>query len=75
MHKPQVQYMTAIMRILRYLKGTSNIGLLFSKNDNLDLLAYTDADWSVIKMTESQLQGISLYSGEIWSLGRVRNRR
>ena len=34
------------MRILRYLKSTSSRGLLFSKNDNLDLLAYTDADWA-----------------------------
>ena len=46
MHKPQIQHMTAVMRILRYLKGISSSGLLFGKNDNLDLLAYTDADWA-----------------------------
>ena len=44
MHMPQVQHMIAIMRILRYLKGTSSRGLRFGKNDSLDLLAYTDAD-------------------------------
>ena len=38
--------MTTIMRILRYLKGTSSIGILFRKNDHLDLLAYTEADWA-----------------------------
>ena len=38
--------MTTIMRILRYLKGTSSRELLFGKNDNLDLLAYIDADWA-----------------------------
>ena len=45
MHMPQIQHMTSVMRILRYLKGTSSRGLLFDKNDNLDLLSYTDADW------------------------------
>uniref|UniRef100_A0A803LQS3 Reverse transcriptase Ty1/copia-type domain-containing protein n=1 Tax=Chenopodium quinoa TaxID=63459 RepID=A0A803LQS3_CHEQI len=46
MHLPQVQHMTAIMRILRYLKGTSSTGIYFDKNDHLDLIAYTDADWA-----------------------------
>ena len=46
MHMPQIQHMTAVMRILRYLKGTGIRGRLFEKIDNLDLLAYADADWA-----------------------------
>ena len=46
MHRPQIHHMTAVMRILRYLKGTSSKGILFKKNDHLDLLAYTDAYWA-----------------------------
>ena len=46
MHQPQIHHMIAIMRILRYLKGTSSRDILFQKNDHLDLLAYTDADWA-----------------------------
>ena len=46
MHQPQIQHMTEVMRILRYLKGTSSRGILFRKNDHLDLLAYTEADWA-----------------------------
>lgn len=42
MHMPQIQHMTAVIRILRHLKGTSIRGLPFEKIDNLDLLAYTD---------------------------------
>ena len=38
--------MTSMMRIFRYLKGTSNKGMLFQKNDQLDILAYTDTDWT-----------------------------
>ena len=43
-HLPQVQHMIAVMRILRYLKGTSSTGIYFDKNDHLDLIAYIDAD-------------------------------
>ena len=39
MHLPQVLHMDAVMRILRYLKGTSSKGVFFRKNDNLDLIA------------------------------------
>ena len=46
MHKPKFQHMTVVMQILRYLKSTNSRGLLFSKNDNLDLLAHTDAYWA-----------------------------
>ena len=46
MHLPQIHHMTAVMRILRYLKGTSSTGIYFRKNDSLDIIAYTDADWA-----------------------------
>jgi hypothetical protein len=46
MHLPQVQHMEAVTRILRYLKGTSDRGVFYGKNRNLDLVAYTDADWA-----------------------------
>ena len=44
-HLPQLPHMDAVIRILRYLKGTSSKGEFFEKNDHLDLMAYTDADW------------------------------
>ncbi|XP_057520735.1 protein ACCELERATED CELL DEATH 6-like [Amaranthus tricolor] len=46
MHQPQVEHMAAVLRILRYLKGTSNKGVFYLKNDNLDLIGYTDVDWA-----------------------------
>ena len=46
MHLPQVPHMDVVIRILRYLKGTSSRGVFFKKNDHLDLMAYTDADWT-----------------------------
>ena len=64
MHKRQVQHMTSIMRILRYLKGTSSRGLLFSKNDNLDHLAYTNADWVGDKDDRKSTSGYFTLVGE-----------
>ena len=46
MHQPQIQHVSSVMRILRYLKGTSSRGILFRKNGHLDLLGYTDAYWT-----------------------------
>ena len=46
MHLPQTSHMEAVMRILRYLKGTSDRGIFFGKKHHLDLIAYTDADWA-----------------------------
>ncbi|KAJ8750432.1 hypothetical protein K2173_015571 [Erythroxylum novogranatense] len=46
MHCPQKSHLEATMRILRYLKGTPGIGILFRKNGHLRVEAYTDADWA-----------------------------
>ena len=46
MQLPQTDHLEDVMRIVRYLKGTYGRGILFKKNGNLDLLAYTDADWA-----------------------------
>jgi hypothetical protein len=35
-----------LKRILRYLKGTANIGLLYDVNSKKPLVSYADADWA-----------------------------
>nr|GEX88590.1 putative ribonuclease H-like domain-containing protein [Tanacetum cinerariifolium] len=46
MHQPQKNHMKAVMRILRYLKGTTRHGVLFKPNGHLVTQLYTDADWA-----------------------------
>nr|GEX37848.1 putative RNA-directed DNA polymerase [Tanacetum cinerariifolium] len=46
MHQPQKNHMKAVMRILRYLKGTTEHGVLFKPNGHLVTQLYTDADWA-----------------------------
>lgn len=42
---PTKQHWTAVKRIFRYLKGTLNYGLLFSKEGSADCVGFSDADW------------------------------
>ena len=42
---PTKEHWTAVKRIFRYLKGTHNYGLLYSRNDGT-IIGYSDADWA-----------------------------
>ena len=42
---PGLRHWKAVKRILRYLKGTADYGILLG-GDNLKLIGYTDADWA-----------------------------
>jgi hypothetical protein len=46
MAAPRSTHFSAVLRILRYLKGTLFHGLHFSSLSPLKLYAYTDADWA-----------------------------
>ena len=43
---PRQEHWTAVKRILRYLKGTINYGITYSKDSRDDLVGYCDADWA-----------------------------
>ena len=44
--KPNETHLTAVKRILRYLKGTAEFCLKFTKSGNGGLIGYADADWA-----------------------------
>jgi len=46
MVKPTTSHLVAVKRILRYVKGTSNYGIQYSKNQSDELVGYSDSDWS-----------------------------
>jgi hypothetical protein len=46
MQRPNTTHLTALKRILRYLKGTIFHGLLLQKPTTSTLIAYSDADWA-----------------------------
>ena len=42
---PTKEHWTAVKRILRYLKGTSNFGLFYREHTPVEVTGYSDADW------------------------------
>jgi len=45
MQNPMMSHFTTVKRILRYLKGTMQLGLSYTRGD-LQLKAFSDADWA-----------------------------
>ncbi|KAJ9547801.1 hypothetical protein OSB04_020344 [Centaurea solstitialis] len=44
--EPKESHLTAVKRIFRYLKGTPNLGLWYSKDSGFHLTAYSDSDFA-----------------------------
>ncbi|KAI3808072.1 hypothetical protein L1987_24014 [Smallanthus sonchifolius] len=47
--KPKVSHLITVKRIFRYLKGTPDLGLWYSNDDNFELTAYSDSDYGGCK--------------------------
>ena len=63
MHNPKEDHLQAIFRILRYLKGSPERGLLFSKQDkSLDVEAF--ADWASSIDDRRSTSGYCTFLGE-----------
>jgi len=46
MHDPREPHLAALKRILRYLQGTTTLGLTLRRSPLAELVVYTDADWA-----------------------------
>jgi hypothetical protein len=65
--------LTAMKRILRYLRGTPDFGLLLRRSSSSDLVVYTDADWAGCPDTRRSTSGYVVFLGDklvSWSAKR-----
>ncbi|XP_050897752.1 secreted RxLR effector protein 161-like [Lathyrus oleraceus] len=44
--EPKMSHITQVKRIMKYINGTNEYGLLYSHNANSLLIGYCDADWA-----------------------------
>jgi hypothetical protein len=73
MHDPREPHLTAMKRILRYLRGTPDFGLLLHRSSSSDLVVYTDADWASCPDTRRSTSGYTVFLGDnlvSWSAKR-----
>jgi hypothetical protein len=66
-------HLAAIKRILRYLRGTPDYGLLLCRSRSTDLAVYTDADWAGWPDTRRSTSGNAVFLGDnlvFWSVKR-----
>ena len=60
---PRELYLSVVKRIIRYLKGTQNIGLWYDRNSTLTLNIYTDSDFADCKIDKKSTSGACQFSG------------
>jgi len=64
MHDPREPHLTALKRILRYIRGTLDLGLLLRPSIATDLVVYTDADWAGCPDTRKSTSGYAVFLGD-----------
>jgi hypothetical protein len=46
MHDPRESHLAALKRLLHYVRGTIEFGLVLHRSPSAELVVYTDADWA-----------------------------
>ncbi|GKA76657.1 retrovirus-related pol polyprotein from transposon TNT 1-94 [Tanacetum coccineum] len=62
--KPIEKHLKAVKRIFRYLKGTINMGLWYSKDTGMSLTAYADTDHAGCQDTRRSTSGSAQFLGD-----------
>ncbi|GJS24883.1 hypothetical protein Tco_0453515 [Tanacetum coccineum] len=62
--KPTKKHLNAVKQIFRYLKGTINMGLWYSKDTNMSLTAYSDVDHAECQDTRRSTSGSAQFLGD-----------
>jgi hypothetical protein len=63
MHTPREPHLNALKRILRYLRGSLDYGLLLRPSLTSELVVYTDADWEGCPDTRRSTSGYAVFLG------------
>jgi hypothetical protein len=73
MSNPTSVHWTGVKRVLRYLRGTTNYGLVYDGTSNSELVGFSDADWAGDVNTRRSTSGYAFQLGKAtitWSSRR-----
>ena len=71
---PKESHLKVVKRILRYLHGTSQYGLWYSKGSDCNLVGYTDSDFSGCKSDRKNTSGTCHVFSNALASGIARNK-
>ena len=63
MHDPRESHIAALKRLLRYVRGTVDLGLVLHRSSSAELVVYTDADWAGCPDTRRSISGYAVFLG------------
>ncbi|GJU00864.1 ribonuclease H-like domain-containing protein [Tanacetum coccineum] len=61
MHDPREPHLNAMKRVLRYFRGTTDLGLQLLLSTTSQLIAYSDADWACCLATRRSTSGYCVF--------------
>ena len=61
---PRENHYLAIKRIFKYLEGTQELGLWYSKSSSFELTAYSDSDFAGCRLGRKSTSGTCHFLGE-----------
>jgi len=64
MHDPRAPHMALLKRILRHIKGTPTHGIQLRATADLNITAYSDADWAGCPDTRHSTSGFCVFLGD-----------
>ena len=64
MHAPRQPHLAMVKRVLRYVRGTLDLGLQLRASSSTGLTAYSDADWAGCLDTRRSTSGYCVYYGD-----------
>lgn len=63
MHSPQNSHLKIAIKVLKYLKLCPGKGITINKSDNLDIFAWSDAEWAKCVNSRKFVTGYCIYMG------------
>ena len=78
MHDPRESHLAALKRLLRYVRGTVDLGLVLHRSSPAELVVYTDVDWAGCPDTRRSTSGYAIFLGGnlvSWSSKRQPDRK
>ena len=61
---PTETHLSAVKRIFKYLSNTSKLGIWYPKNNNFNLIGYSDADYAGCKIDRKSTSGTCQFLGD-----------